>query len=319
MSDPVYPIELQAPDIAPYKDGNTGIDYVSSFDSGQSGPHVMVTAVVHGNEICGAIALDLLLRSGVRPTRGKLTLGFVNVGAYQSFDPDDPTVSRYLDEDFNRLWTAQVLDGPRDSRELTRARELRPLLDTVDLLFDIHSMQHATVPLMMAGALAKGRVLARGVGMPEIVVTDAGHTAGKRMRDYEGFARDGSPKNALLVECGQHWEQASGQVAIEATLRFLRHLDIIDPAVATPHLAAEAPVPQRFIEVTGPFTIETDDFRFTEDYRGLEVIPKAGTVIGHDGDRPATTPYDDCVLIMPSRRLKKGESAVRFGRYVEGE
>jgi hypothetical protein len=122
VSDPAYPIELQAPDITPYKDGNTGIDYATSFDSGRSGPHVMVTAVVHGNEICGAIALDLLFRSGVRPSRGKLTLGFVNVGAYQSFDPDNPTVSRYLDEDFNRLWTAEVLDGPRDSRELTRAR-----------------------------------------------------------------------------------------------------------------------------------------------------------------------------------------------------
>ncbi|MBI3114310.1 MAG: succinylglutamate desuccinylase, partial [Rhodospirillales bacterium] len=67
------------------------------------------------------------------------------------------------------------------------------------------------------------------------------------------------------------------------------------------------PLPkQRFIEVTGPVTIETDDFRFAADYRGLEVIPKAGTVIGHDGDRPVATPYDDCVLVMPSRRLLKG-------------
>jgi hypothetical protein len=29
-----------------------------------------------------------------------------------------------------------------------------------------------------------------------------------------------------------------------------------------------------------------------------------------------TTPYDDCVLIMPSRRLDKGQTAVRLGRYV---
>jgi len=28
------------------------------------------------------------------------------------------------------------------------------------------------------------------------------------------------------------------------------------------------------------------------------------------------TPYDDCVLIMPSRRLVKGQTAVRLGRYV---
>ncbi len=63
-------------------------------------------------------------------------------------------------------------------------------------------------------------------------------------------------------------------------------------------------------------TIETDDFRFAGAFHGLEVIARAGTVIGTDGDRPIATPYDDCVLIMPSRRLRRGESAVRFGRFV---
>jgi hypothetical protein len=28
------------------------------------------------------------------------------------------------------------------------------------------------------------------------------------------------------------------------------------------------------------------------------------------------TPYDDCVLIMPSRRSGRGQTAVRLGRYV---
>ena len=50
---------------------------------------------------------------------------------------------------------------------------------------------------------------------------------------------------------------------------------------------------------------------------GLEVIPEAGSIIAYDGETPVTTPYDDCVLIMPSRRLNPGASAVRLGRYVE--
>ena len=81
MTDPAtYPIEIQAPDITPYKDGNTGIDYATSFDSGRSGPHVMVTAVVHGNEICGAIALELFgaprLTEKERNYRAKGLLGW---------------------------------------------------------------------------------------------------------------------------------------------------------------------------------------------------------------------------------------------------
>src|SRR3546814_5453602 len=76
---------------------------------------------------------------------------------------------------------------------------------------------------------------------------------------------------------------------------------------------------QRFVEVTGPVTITSENFRFVETFNGLEVIPKAGTVIAYDGDAPVTTPYDDCVLIMPSRRLNPGASAVRLGRYVRSE
>ncbi len=316
MPDDLYPIELEAPDIAPYRAGNTGIDYVTTLDSGCEGPHVMLSALVHGNEICGAVALDFLFREAVRPRIGKLTLAFVNVAAYQSFDPQDPGASRFLEEDFNRLWSPGVLEGTRDSAELRRARELRPVVDEVDFLLDIHSMQHATTPLMMAGHLPKGRALALEVGVPEIVVSDAGHAAGTRLRDYGGFARAASPKNALLVECGQHWERNSAAVAIETALRFLLHSGTVDPDDAARHLDAAPRRGQRFIEVTAPVTIETDDFRFTEDFHGLEVIARAGTVIGTDGGRPIATPYDDCVLIRPSRRLRRGDSAVRFGRFV---
>jgi predicted deacylase len=317
MTAPEYLIELRAPDIQAYKAGNTGIDYVTTFDSGAPGPHVMVTAVVHGNELCGAIALDFLFRQKVRPSKGRLSLAFANVAAFHSFDPEKPTESRFIDEDFNRVWSAEVLEGLRDSTEVRRARELRPIVDTVDLLLDIHSMQNTTVPLMMAGPLAKGRRLAREVSVPKTVVSDAGHAAGTRLRDYAAFGKPDSERNALLVECGQHWEKSSADVAIETALRFLLHTGTITREFATPHLSKIAPPPQAFIEVTGPVTIEADRFRFTDDFRGMEVIAKAGTVIGHDGERPVATPYDECVLIMPSRRLRKGESAVRFGRYVE--
>ena len=316
MAEPSYPIELEAPEIASYRAGNTGIDYATTLDSGQPGPHVMLSAVVHSNELCGAVALDFLFRENVRPVHGKLTLVFVNVAAYHSFDPANPTASRFVDEDFNRLWSAEVLEGSRDSVELRRARELRPLVDTVDVLLDIHSMQYLSAPLLMAGPLPKGRELASGVGAPAIVVTDDGHTAGRRLRDYQGFADPGSPKNAVLVECGQHWEKNSGETAIESALRFLCHLEAIDPDFASRHLTERTLPPQIFIEITAPVTIATDEFRFEGDYRGLEVIPDAGTVIGYDGETPVATPYDDCVLIMPSRRLDKGATAVRLGRFV---
>ena len=119
-----YAIELQAPDISAYAAGNTGVDYVTTFDSGRDGPHVMLAAIVHGNELCGPIALDWLLARDVRPQRGRLTLGFVNVAAYANWDPDDPFASRWVDEDFNRLWSEEVLRADRTSVELERVPNL---------------------------------------------------------------------------------------------------------------------------------------------------------------------------------------------------
>lgn len=311
-----YPVELEAIDISRYRRGNTGIDYVTTFEGGGPGPHVMLSALVHGNELCGAHALDYLMREGVRPQRGKLTLAFMNVAAYACFDPSSPAASRYVDEDFNRLWSIEVLDGSRDSVELGRAREIRPLVDTVDLLLDIHSMQHETAPLMLAGRLDKGRRLAAEVAAPVHVVCDAGHAAGIRLRDYAAFGDSESHRNALLVECGQHWACGTVRVAVEVALRFLACSGAVARDWAEARLPRTAPAAQRIIEVTGPVTVETDRFRFVEGYRGMEVIPERGTIIGWDGDRAIRTPYADCVLIMPSRRLRRGESAVRLGRYV---
>ncbi len=318
MDTPLKPAAaLTPPDISPYRGGNTGVDYITTLDSGRAGPHVMIAAVVHGNEPCGAVALDFLFRHDVRPRMGRLTLAFMNVAAYGGVDPANPNAARHVDEDFNRLWMVDVLDGARDSNELRRARAVRPIVDQVDFLLDIHSMQTTAQPLMLAGTLAKGRALAQALCMPRLVIADAGHAAGRRLRDYAGFGDGASRKNALLVECGQHWARGAGEVAIEVALRFLRHLGIIGHDFAGKHVPVHAPPKQAFIEVTEAVTIRSDKFRFAQEYRGLEVIGRAGTILGHDGDTAVRTPYDQCVLIMPSRRLARGQTAVRLGRFVE--
>ncbi len=135
------------------------------------------------------------------------------------------------------------------------------------------------------------------------------------MRDYAAFGDNASPKNALLVECGQHWAKRTVDVARETTLRFLARFGIIDPDQG-PFRFAETPLPQKTVEVTHPVTITAETFRFARVFTGLEVVEEAGTLIGWDGDREVHTPYDDCVLVMPSKRLYRGQTAVRLGHFV---
>ena len=311
-----YPIEIELPNISPYTAGTGDIDYVHTFDSGKNGRHVMVNALTHGNEVCGAIVVRDLLEHGLRPRRGRLTLAFANVDAYHRFDPDNPDNSRFVEQDLNRVWSERLLDDQSQSSiELRRARELRPLVDSVDLLLDIHSMHEKSQPLALSGPLPKGIEFARMIGSPSAIICDSGHTDGCRLRDYGAFGDDSSDRNALLVECGQHWESDAPAVARDSTGRFLCHAGVVDPEDLPPGWISESAATPDVIRVDGTVVAASEDFHFADNFTGLEVFPKAGSVIAWDGGEPVVTPYDHCVLVMPSiRQLRIGVTVARFGR-----
>jgi predicted deacylase len=277
----------------------------------------MVQALTHGNEICGAIALDWLLSDQFRPRRGRLTLAFANVAAFAKFDPNEPFASRLVDEDYNRVWSDAALCGDGDTVELRRARELRPFVDDADRMLDIHSMSEPCRPLMVCGTVEKNVAFARELGVPGDLLIDTGHPAGVRMVERGGFGDPQSPKLALLIECGQHWEQAAASVAIDTLVRFLGLTALADAEWVRAHVRLPLPPLQRLVRVTEPVVARSADFHFLVPTVGLSVIPKAGTPIARDGDHVWLTPYDDAVLVMPGmRNLKPGGTAVRIGRFA---
>ena len=99
-------------------------------------------------------------------------------------------------------------------------------------------------------------------------------------------------------------------------LRFLRHFGMLEPGVLEANLDHVPRPTQTLIEVTTTVTIGSDEFAFTIPVRALQTIARAGTAYAVDGGAPIVTPHDDCVLIMPTRRPKRGETAVRLGRYL---
>jgi len=311
-----HPIEIAPPDLAPHRHGNAGVDYVHVLDSGRPGPIVLVQALTHGNEICGAIALDRLLRAGPRPAAGTLIAIFANIEAFARFDFDDPDASRFVDEDYNRVWADEVLDGPRDSVELRRARALRPFVDRADFLLDIHSMHEPCRPIMVCGMRDKHLALAREIGMPADLLIDTGHPAGVRMRDRGAFNDPALPHQAVLIECGQHWEARAVDVANDCLLRFLAATGVVAMDAIGAQLSVEPPARQRVIRVTEPVVARSMDFHFLVPIEGLGVVAQAGTPIAQDGGQVWRAPWDDTVLVMPSmRHLKPGNTQVRLGRY----
>jgi predicted deacylase len=312
---PQFEVRLSVPDLDPWLQGNTGVPGFTTRDSGRPGPHLALVALTHGNEIAGAIVLDRLLRSSLRPENGRITFGFVNLAAFARFDPRQPTASRFVDEDMNRVWEPAVLNGPRRSAELDRAREIRPLIETVDVLLDLHSMLWPSDPLVLSGSSEKGRRLASGIGVPGLVVADHGHASGKRLIDYPQFTDPDTTAAAVLVEAGQHWEAAAVEMTLACVAGLMRHVGLVGKAAENLPRPPRDPAP-RFAEVTQVITASTGNFVFVQPFRGGDVIPQHGTLIAVDGSVQVRTPHDDCLLVMPSLRPSRGHTAVRLARFI---
>lgn len=312
MSDFLLPV----PVLERWREGNTGIEGVWSYDAAEAGPQVLVTALIHGNELCGAWALLAVLQAGLRPRRGTLTLAFCNLDAFDRFDPADPNESRLVDEDLNRVW-GPGLAARKATREQRRALALLPFVERADWLLDLHSMSKAGPPLLLTGMQARNVALARRMGTPLYVVMDAGHATGRRMRDHGRFgAADGSSLS-LLLECGEHGELASRDVAIDSTARFLVQSGCVTDNDIPMAWRLATPGPQRVFEVTEAVAARSASVRFADEWRTGQTIAEPGTLLGWNDEIAFHTPYPDCMLVMPSlRKLRPGVTVVRLAREV---
>jgi len=313
------PFDLPPPDIAAWRAGNTGTEGVWQFDSGQPGRTLMISALIHGNELCGAWALKGLLEACVRPQQGRLTLAFCNLAAFDHFDVANHDASRFVDEDLNRQWSPERLQAG-GTQERRRALALQPFVAQADWLLDLHSMHEPAAPLLLTGMQARNLALARALRSPEYIVVDPGHKDGVRMRDFGrlgdlcGGGDNGT--RSLLIECGFHGHLSSRKVAQDMCVRFLEESGTHDAPTMARLLPdwRQADAPQQWaLDVTAPVVATSAKFRFDKPYQGLEIIARAGTVIGWNDAEPVTTPYDDCVLVMPStRQVRAGVTVVRF-------
>lgn len=313
MQAPQPVLEVLPRDLSAYRAGNTGTPYVHRFDSGRAGPHVLVNALTHGNEICGMVAATHLLDTGVRPLIGTLTVSFAHVQAYEAFSADAPFANRQLVHNLNRIWSDDWLDGPEHSPELRRARELRPVVAAADHILDIHSLSQPVAPFFVYPAFERNAGAARAVGargalanhlvMPE----GLGNGTPLIMHGRHGRA-DEYGRVAIVAECGQHFLSATADTAVRVTLDFLAHFGLIErpaPAQAAPQ--------HRFELISVPL-VQTPRFAFARPLKGYERFV-AGELIATDGDAgEIRAPCNGCTVLMPTVNPIIGREAVYLTR-----
>ena len=295
--------EVLPRDLSPYRTGNIGIDYVHRFESGKPGPHVLINALTHGNEFCGMVAATHLLDNGVRPLCGTLTVSFANVAAYKSFNTEQPFDSRQITHNLNRIWSSEWLDGEQDSVELSRARTLRPVVAAADHILDIHSTTQDVVPFWVYPAFDRNAAVALAISPPAVhLVMPSGLGSGTPLIQHGRHGVANHTGTALVAECGQHFKQASADVAVGVALDFLGHFGLIDrqPAIAA--------APRRF-ELLKTHVIQHESFKFVRPMVGFESFAD-GELIATDGAQEIRALCEGCTIFMPARVAIVGREGV---------
>ncbi|WP_052262989.1 succinylglutamate desuccinylase/aspartoacylase family protein [Chromobacterium violaceum] len=292
-----------------------------------NGPALIVTGAVHGNEVCGAVAIRRVmaeLEQGMLSLRaGRLTLVPVaNPLAYR-------LGQRGGDRNLNRNLAPNP--SPQDYEDHA-ANWLCPLLAEHDVLLDLHSFQSPGQPFVFLGPTdndgelepfahaAREEALARRLGVADavdgwlstyalgVVRRRLSPVGDHRLRELNGDARYGVGTTeymrsqggwALTLECGQHADPAAPEVAYRAILNALAHLGLVD---------APDPAP-RTLSLLSLYEVvdkQDDADSFVRGWTSFEIVRK-GDLIGRRADGSPVCAPDDARIVFPNPRAQAGQ------------
>jgi uncharacterized protein len=272
------------------------------FTTPAPGPRLIVTGAVHGNEFCGTVAIRRVL-DDFRHARLHLRAGsvtFVPVANPLAYERRQ----RQGDRNLNRRLAPT--SAPLEYEDHV-ANWLCPLLARHDALLDLHSFQTGDEPFVMVGPpnndgalepfthAEREEALALRLGVRRLVdgwlgtyadgvaqrraraETDSGqHHADYGVGTTEYMRRCGGW--GLTLECGQHDDPRSPEVAYRAILNTLAHLGLIDVAAPPPASDVEALNLFQVVDRLDP----TD--RFTRAWTSFDIVHGGDTIaLRHDG------------------------------------
>lgn len=302
---------------------------VHSFAGLEKGPKLLVLGAVHGNETCGSHAIARIVEEfdagALSLLRG--TLSFVPVTNPLAWHLKQRMGDRNLNR--NLRPSAEPVDF-----EDRIANALCPLLESHEVLLDLHSFHTGGEPFAMLGPqdnqgslepfahaaeeqamvcrlgvrrIVEGwldtyaRGVARRLAYPDaslraqMLSTDPSYGVGTT----EYMRAHGG--YAVTLECGQHEDPAAPEVAYQAIRNTLALLGMIDAPAPQPHPAPEL---LRLVEVID--RMHPDD-RFPREWKSFDPVA-AGELIGlrHDGSE-VRAPADGFIVFPNPKSLPGNE------------
>ena len=257
------------------------------------GPVVAIFGGVHGNEKVGVEVVRTLAEKLVL-TAGTVHLVEANPKAIQQN-------VRAIKKNLNRCFVRK--EDSAESEDI-RAQELMDLLDTADVLIDIHaSNTPGSTPFIICEAEAME--LAHLLNFELI---SSGWDA------IEPGAADGymhrQNKPALCLECGYAEDvEINYALAENSILRVLSHLKMLEAPVVL-----SLNVVQKHLEVYKAVIRENEKFALTRSFKDFEILSE-GEDIAVDGERVYKAKEGDCIIFARPNAPIGGEAFI-LGRYL---
>lgn len=275
------------------------------------GPKLFVLGAIHGNEKCGTIGCDRVIKEiddgYVKIMRGQVV--FVPIGNPEAYNQD----RRFIERNLNRY----LVPMPEsDCYEAKLGNILCPMLADCDVHLSIHSYTVGGEPfIFVAPGCEKEHAFAASLG-PWTLLTgweQAYAATGRRTHDADDEESTGSIEYArrhgalaVNIECGQHNDSKAPDVAYNAIRNALRHLEMTDE----PKLEV-AKKPERLVTVTHVF-YRDDLGTFPKPWKHLEAVKKDEAMAYHADGSIIPAP-EDGFIIMPKENADLGEEWFYLG------
>ncbi len=187
---------------------------------------------------------------------------------------------------------------------------MRPAVSAAEHILDIHSTSQDVVPFWVYPNFNRNSSVASALARPEVhLVMPKGLGSGVPLIEHGLHAGADGPGAGLVVECGQHFKQATADMATAVAQDFLSHFGMLDGV-------AQPPTRQRRFELLQTYVIQSSEFAFTREVIGFETYAK-DELIATDGELELRAPCDDCTIFMPARVSIVGREGVYLTRPIE--
>ena len=258
----------------------------------QAGPTSIILTGVHGDEICGPLALKELLPR-LKIQRGRVFVGYGNPLAIAKN-------VRQIDANLNRLFKPESDLSPQEknSYEYERAQFLKKYLDQAEVLLDVHASYDPHSPPFIIcedGATEIAKYLPVNLIVSGFDAIEPGGT------DYYMSKQD---KIGICIECGYRSDPKTSQIAEKGILDFL---------IARGHISGQLTEQrQQKIRRFNLYLAKTTDFRLAKNFTDFAEL-EVNDLIGFDGNAEINAP-EKCVILFAQNTKQVGAEAFLLGR-----